>query len=109
MNEPIPTPTSDRPADRSSWAARFHSRVYRYRQLVKQRWWIPFTCIFIALVVQGAISWFAPQRFISLGRMIVSIKLSIQETSVYTEELSNFLGTQQALMQSPVVVQRAHA
>ncbi|TAL02713.1 MAG: polysaccharide biosynthesis tyrosine autokinase [Verrucomicrobia bacterium] len=105
MNEPTPTPTHDR----SSWAARFHSRVYRYKRLLKQRWWIPFSCVFIALVIQGALSWFAPQRFISIGRMIVSIKLSIQETSVYTEELSNFLGTQQALMQSPVVVQRAHA
>ena len=35
--------------------------------------------------------------------MIVSIKLAIPEGSVYTEELSNFLGTQAALMQSGVV------
>ncbi len=41
--------------------------------------------------------------------MIVSIKLNIAEGSVYTEELSNFLGTQAALMQSGVVIQRAHA
>jgi capsular exopolysaccharide synthesis family protein len=40
--------------------------------------------------------------------MIVSIKLNITEGSVYTEELSNFLGTQAALMQSGVVVNRAH-
>ena len=41
--------------------------------------------------------------------MIVSIKLAIAEGSVYTEELSNFLGTQAALMQSGVVINRAHA
>jgi capsular exopolysaccharide synthesis family protein len=41
--------------------------------------------------------------------MIVSIKLNIAEGSVYTEELSNFLGTQAALMQSGVVLNRAHA
>ncbi len=41
--------------------------------------------------------------------MIVSVKLDIPEGSVYTEELSNFLGTQAALMQSGVVVNRAHA
>jgi capsular exopolysaccharide synthesis family protein len=41
--------------------------------------------------------------------MIVSIKLNLAEGSVYTEELSNFLGTQAALMQSGVVVNRAHA
>ena len=41
--------------------------------------------------------------------MIVSIKLNIAEGSVYTEELSNFLGTQAALMQSGAVINRAHA
>ena len=41
--------------------------------------------------------------------MIVSIKLNIAEGSVYTEELSNFLGTQAALMQSAMVINRAHA
>jgi capsular exopolysaccharide synthesis family protein len=40
--------------------------------------------------------------------MIVSVKLNIAEGSVYTEELSNFLGTQAALMQSGVVINRAH-
>ena len=40
--------------------------------------------------------------------MIVSIKLAIQPASLYTEELSNFLGTQAALMQSGVVINRAH-
>ena len=47
--------------------------------------------------------------FSSVGRMIVSIKLNIAEGSVYTEELSNFLGTQASLMQSGVVISRAHA
>ena len=40
--------------------------------------------------------------------MIVSVKLNIAEGSVYTEELSNFLGTQASLMQSGVVNNRAH-
>ncbi len=41
--------------------------------------------------------------------MIVNLKLSIPEGSLYTEELNNFLGTQAALMQRGMVVQRAHA
>jgi hypothetical protein len=41
--------------------------------------------------------------------MIVSPKLSLPEGSAYTEEMSNFLGTQSALMQSGVVINRAHA
>jgi Mrp family chromosome partitioning ATPase len=39
--------------------------------------------------------------------MIVNLKLSIPEGSLYTEELNNFLGTQAALMQSGVVINRA--
>ena len=95
--------------DRSTWAARFHSRMYRYRRLLLQRWWIPVSAVALALVIQGVVWRFTPQRYISVGRMIVSIRLSIQETSVYTEELSNFLGTQSALMQSGTVVNRARA
>jgi len=40
--------------------------------------------------------------------MIVSVKLNLAEGSAYTEELSNFLGTQASLMQSGVVINRAH-
>ena len=39
--------------------------------------------------------------------MIVSIKLNIQQGSLYTEELGNFVGTQAALMQGSEVQQRA--
>ena len=55
---------------------------------------------------RGCASGPQPPTFASVGRMIVSIKLNIAEGSVYTEELSNFLGTQAALMQSGVVINR---
>ena len=42
----------------------------------------------------------APKEYESLGRMIVSIKLNIQQGAIYSEEISNFLGTQAALMRS---------
>jgi capsular exopolysaccharide synthesis family protein len=45
--------------------------------------------------------------YVSAGRMIVNLKLSIPEGSLYTEELNNFLGTQAALMQSAAVLDRA--
>jgi succinoglycan biosynthesis transport protein ExoP len=58
--------------------------------------------------IAGARLWSAAPLLASVGRMIVSIKLNIAEGSVYTEELSNFLGTQAALMQSGAVINRAH-
>ena len=93
--------------DRSTWAANFHARVDRYRNLLIRKWWLPVLIILLAVAAGGALIYFAPPKFKSVGRMIVSIKLSIPETTVYNEELGNFLGTQAELMQSPVVIGRA--
>jgi capsular exopolysaccharide synthesis family protein len=65
--------------------------------------------VLLGLALGGAYLHFAPPAYYSLGRMIVSIKLSIPESTTYSEELNNFLGTQTALMQSDVVQARAHA
>src|SRR5664279_1560079 len=95
--------------DRSTARAHFHMRLSRYRSLWRRKWWVLVLCALVAMAVQGVRLWSSTPSFASLGRMIVSIKLNIAEGSVYTEELSNFLGTQAALMQSGVVIQRAHA
>src|SRR6266700_6045104 len=95
--------------DRSASTARFRSKLNRYRNLLAKKWWIPVLGIVLGLGVQAGLSRYEHVSFISMGRMIVSIKLAIPEGSVYTEELSNFLGTQAALMQSGVVINRAHA
>jgi succinoglycan biosynthesis transport protein ExoP len=95
--------------DRYAWSARFMSRANRLKNLVTTKWWI--LVIAIALGVGIAFQVWRSQKplYTSIGRMIVSIKLSIPEGSVYTEELNNFLGTQAALMQSQVVLNRAYA
>jgi capsular exopolysaccharide synthesis family protein len=49
----------------------------------------------------------APTEYVSVGQMIVSIRLNIQQGSLYSEDLGNFLGTQAALMQGSEVQQRA--
>ena len=95
--------------DRSTSRAHFHARVSRYKNLLLEKWWVLVLGAVVGLAIQTALVWFQPPSFVSVGRMIVSIKLNIAEGSVYTEELSNFLGTQAALMQSGVVINRAHA
>ena len=97
------------PHDRSVARARFVARFQRYANLLRKQWWVLALGLALGLAVQGILSRFAAPSFTSVGRMIVSIKLAIAEGSVYTEELSNFLGTQAALMQSGVVINRAHA
>src|SRR5438552_3991623 len=105
VNEETPRPTDDRSADR----ARFLVKFQRYGNLLRRTWWILAMGIGVGVMVKLILSRFAPVSLTSVGRMIVSIKLAIPEGSVYTEELSTFLGTQAALIQSGVVINRAHA
>jgi capsular exopolysaccharide synthesis family protein len=93
--------------DRSTWAANFFSRLNRYRNLLRRRWWVIILIVALAVGVEGALIWFTPPIFFSIGRMIVGIKLQIQEGSMYNEEMANFIGTQAALMQSGTVLGRA--
>jgi capsular exopolysaccharide synthesis family protein len=95
--------------DRSTWAANFFSRLNRYRNLLRRRWWVIVLVVTLAASVEGALVWFTPPVFTSQGRMIVSIKLAIPEGQVYNEEMQNFLGTSAALMQSGKVMSRAQA
>src|SRR5664279_580479 len=105
MNDQVDEPR----ADRSTSRAHFHARLSRYRSLLRRKWWVLVLGAFAGTAIQGVRLWSLPPSFASVGRMIVSIKLNIAEGSVYTEELSNFLGTQAALMQSGMVINRAHA
>ena len=95
--------------DRSVSKARFLAKFQRYGNLLRKKWWIMVLGVGVGVAAQFVMSRFAPVSYTSMGQMIVSIKLAIPEGSVYTEELSNFLGTQAALMHSGVVINRAHA
>ena len=103
MNNPPAFATEDRHIR----TGKFFARVYRYRNLLVKRWWVLLICAGLALAAETAYLRLSPAVFVSVGQMIVSIKLNIQQGSLYTEELSNFLGTQAALMQGSEVQQRA--
>lgn len=104
MNEEIVEYSQSRSISKTLSIAKLH----HYRDLLVRKWWVLVIGVALGLLVAGALSWVEAPSFISQGRMIVSIKLALPEGSVYNEELSNFLGTQAALMQSGPVVNRAH-
>ncbi len=104
-----PTQPRSYTTDRYAWRAHFISRLNRLKNLMTTKWWIPVLAVATGLGINGQMWRSERPLYISSGRMIVSIKLSIPEGSVYTEELNNFLGTQAALMQSGVVLNRAYA
>jgi capsular exopolysaccharide synthesis family protein len=93
--------------NRSKEKAHFLASFHRYKSLLARKWWIPALCVVTGLVSVWSLSWYGPPTFVSVGRMIVSTKLATQETSAYSEEMNNFLGTQANLMQSDQVVRRA--
>jgi polysaccharide biosynthesis transport protein len=100
-------PTLNLSHERQAWRSRFLTRFGRYRSQLQRRWWVLLLGVAIGTGVEAVLWRFAPTVYVSCGRMIVNLKLSIPEGSLYTEELNNFLGTQTALMQSAAVVGRA--
>jgi len=87
--------------------SRFLNKLYRYRLLLKRRWWVLLLTMSLGL---GATAWWVsvqPPLFLSAARMMVSGKVSIPEGATYSEELGNFFGTQIELMQSGEVRRRA--
>src|SRR5262245_44772904 len=95
--------------DRSQSRNRFLSRYHRYRALLQSKWWVLLVGLLMGSGVGTAVCLLQSSSFTSEGRMIVSFKLTLPEGSVYAEEMSSFLGTQAALMQSTIVANRAWA
>ena len=94
---------------RHAWRTRFFSQFHRYRNVLRRRWWVLVVCAGLALAGMAVYIRLAPPRYLSVGQMIVSIRLNIQQQTLYSEDLQNFLGTQAALMQGKDVQDRAQA
>lgn len=104
MNELPPSPPTE---SRSVRSARFFTVLHRCRNLLRRRWWVLLLTALLGITVQLVLLWTAPPAFASYGQMIVNVRLQLQTGAGYIEELSNFLGTQVALMQSGTVISRA--
>ena len=98
------------PPTQSNAMTRIRVQAIRYVNLLKKRWWVLLLLISTGLC--GA-AWFVmqqPPAFRSIGRMMVSGQIRLGDSAaVYSEELSNFFGTQIELMMSVEVQKRAHA
>lgn len=102
LHEARPSPA----APSQAWV-KIRTGIYRYALVLKRLWWVAFLTTAIGLGVGG---WFAsqlPPSFESKSRMMVSGKLNIQDSMVYSEDVSNFFGTQAELMQSGEVQRKA--
>ena len=105
MNE-APAPIQE---NRSVRSARFQNHLHRFKNQLRRRWWVVPLAVLAALGIQAYRLSTAPPAFISIGRMIVNFKVTTTTGTgnTFTEEWSQFLGTQGTLMKSPLVLQRA--
>ncbi|MEO6054249.1 MAG: polysaccharide biosynthesis tyrosine autokinase [Chthoniobacterales bacterium] len=90
-------------------AEQLRTRFIRYKNVLFGWWWIPALTLSAGLCLQGWLVLSKPIQYQSAGRIIVSGKVSLPEGSVFSEEVMNFFGTQQELMQSAEVQRRATA
>lgn len=96
--------------NRTAWMDKFYTQLQRYRNLLLRRWWVFLITIPLAVAIEVWQLSSSPPEYLSVGQMIVNIKLNPQQGSIgslYSEELGNFLGTQAALMQGQSVLKRA--
>ena len=87
----------------------FLSTVQKYASFALRRWWVIVPLIAIGM---GIAYWKSSQKtpsYVSYARMMVSGRIALPEGAVYSEELSNFYGTQIELMQSTEIRRRAAA
>lgn len=99
--------SASQPLDRHAGSRKLFSQIHRYRAQLGRWWWVLLLCALLAIGVEFLILRYAPPQFASIGQMVVNVKLNISQNSLYSEELGNFLGTQQAMMQSAQVTDRA--
>src|SRR4051795_4349517 len=82
------------PAAASHAWLKVRTGLYRYALVLKRLWWVAFLTTAIGLGIGG---WFAnqlPPSFESRSRMMVSGRLNIQDSGMWSEDVSNFFGTQ---------------
>jgi capsular exopolysaccharide synthesis family protein len=92
-SEPLPLSTGV--MDRFNFAIQFE----KYRDMILKRWWIFAVFLSIAMLVGGYQAYRKPDLYISMGKMMVAPRISNPVNPVYSEESSNFFGTQIQLMQ----------
>jgi succinoglycan biosynthesis transport protein ExoP len=84
-------------------------RVRRYLGFLLKFWWIPVSTLAIGIVLEaGYVYWKVP-IFVSYASMWETVKLRLPEGGVFSEDMQNYLGTLNGLMQSETLRQQALA
>ncbi len=86
----------------------FWNKFYRYKSILKRNWWIPFLTISISVAYQAHKVMQRPVEYQVTAQMMVSPRVNTMDSSLVSEEVLNFFGTQIKILESEVVIGRAH-
>lgn len=90
------------------WTTRYGIKFYRFKTLLKRRWWLLLLTVSIGLAFEGWLVFSKKPAFESTGMLMVTERAVMPENSQgYSEERENFYGTQIQLLQNPEVYERA--
>lgn len=84
-------------------------KLYRYRNVVRNHWWILVITIGLGLAYEGYVIFSKSQLFESLSQLVVREELIRDNTGSFKDDTGNFFGTAVEQLKHPVVVGRAQA
>jgi capsular exopolysaccharide synthesis family protein len=92
---------------KQDWGAKLGIKAFRYKRLMKQRWWVLLLIISCSLAWQAWILFSTPVRYESDGTLMVTEQANLPDDSAAHEESDGFYGNQLHLLQDPNIAERA--
>ena len=113
MNTPLlPAPDQDfqlaGPTD-DPGASGTSARLRRFLTFLLKFWWIPVLTLAIGIVLEAAYVHWKQPAFVSKASMWETVKLTLPEGEVFSEDMQNYMGTLSGLLQSETLRQQALA
>lgn len=94
------------PAPRD-WTTRIGLKFYRYKNLIKHRWWLLLLTVGLGLAWQGWVLFSQPTTYESVGLLIVSGGVKVTGGAQYREQEEGFYGTQVQLLENAEIQENA--
>jgi succinoglycan biosynthesis transport protein ExoP len=82
-------------------------RVRRFLIFLRKFWWIPVLTLAVGLVIEAAYVHWKQPAFVSKASMWETMKLTLPQGDVFSEDMQDYMGTLSGLLQSETLRQNA--
>ncbi len=101
MNELTPAPLPEYqpgPNYEGGGATSSNFRLHKFLRFLLRYWWVPTLVLLLSVATAVYYARQQPLIFVSTGSMWQTAKLRLPETSLFSDDMENFLGTQSDLL-----------